>query len=127
MAKVILLVAAFSMTYAHHMPDNTPAPNTGFSTLLPLGALLKAIGDQTRWRILRLLAEGEPLMVTEVARAVGLNDSAAAKQLAVLRRAGVVQTGRGRLQQLSKGVLLDKQARTLDLGFLLLRLGVEQP
>jgi DNA-binding transcriptional ArsR family regulator len=95
--------------------------------LLPLAPLLQAIADRTRWQILRLLAAGEPLMVKEVARAIGRSETSTAKHLAVLRKVGLTISGRGRLQQISKQFPVDPTTRVLDLAYLQLRLGVEEP
>ncbi len=95
--------------------------------LLRLGEVLFAISDKTRWRILqKLSAAGEPLMVTEIAEAIGRKPSAAAKHLAILRKAGITRIGRGRLQQIVPQFLTDPSARVLDLGYLQVRLGIEE-
>ena len=107
--------------------SETPAipANTSAVPLLPLGPMLQAIGDATRWQILRLLSAGEPLMITEIARAIGRSETSTAKHLAVLRRAGVTAVGRGRLQQIAKPFLIDTTSRTIELSYVQLRLGVE--
>ena len=51
--------------------------------------LLKALGDETRLRIVALLSHGE-LCVCHIEAALGLQQAAASRQLAVLRNAGVV-------------------------------------
>jgi DNA-binding transcriptional ArsR family regulator len=104
---------------------STGAASSNPEPTLPRAALLGAIGDETRWQILRELAAGEPLMVTELARKLGRSDSAMAKHLAVLRKAGITQIGRGRLQQIRPQFIVDREARVLDFGYLQLRLAVE--
>ena len=95
---------------------------------LTSGQGLFAISDKTRWRILqKLSAAGEPLMVTEIAEAIGRKPSAAAKHLAILRKVGITRIGRGRLQQIVPQFLTDPSARVLDLGYLQVRLGLEEP
>src|SRR5262249_48400310 len=59
----------------------------------PLSRLFKALGDETRTRIVALLAHGE-LCVCHLEEALGLQQSTTSRQLAVLRAAGVVETRR---------------------------------
>lgn len=105
----------------------SPASSSNPSPVLPRGPLLQAIGDDTRWKILRELAAGEPRMVKEIAQSIGRSETVAAKHLAVLRHAGITHIVRGRLQQLRPQFILDAEARVLDFGYLQLRLGVEEP
>ena len=86
-----------------------------------------AIGDKTRWRILRELSAGKPLTVREVAEAIGRSSTVAAKHLAVPRKAGITRIGRGRLQQIVPQFLPEPSAQVLDLGYLQLQLGIEEP
>jgi len=58
-----------------------------------LSRLFKALGDETRVRIVALLSHGE-LCVCHLEEALGLQQSTASRQLAVLRAAGVVETRR---------------------------------
>jgi len=57
--------------------------------LRELEAVLKAAGDPTRTRILKLL-EGGPLCVCQVQAVLGLAPSTVSKHLALLRAAGLV-------------------------------------
>lgn len=59
----------------------------------PVSRLFKALGDETRLRIVALLAHGE-LCVCHLEMALDLNQSTTSRQLAVLRNAGVVETRR---------------------------------
>src|SRR5947199_10469940 len=59
----------------------------------PVSALFKALGDETRLRIVALLAHGE-LCVCHVEAALGLTQPNASRQLAVLRAAGVAEARR---------------------------------
>ena len=56
----------------------------------PVSQLLKAIADETRLRIVALLAHGE-LCVCHLEDAVGLSQPNASRQLGILRNAGVVE------------------------------------
>lgn len=59
----------------------------------PISRLFKALGDETRLRIVALLVHGE-LCVCHLEAALGLTQSNASRQLGVLRAAGVVDTRR---------------------------------
>jgi ArsR family transcriptional regulator, arsenate/arsenite/antimonite-responsive transcriptional repressor len=60
--------------------------------VLPVSRLCKALGDETRLRIVALLSHGE-LCVCHLEDALGLTQPNASRQLAVLKQAGIV-TGR---------------------------------
>lgn len=79
------------------MPESTPLPP---SVILSLGAITKALGDVTRWRILAELSKGTALMVIELARLVGRSETVVSKQMAVLRKTGAVVIGRGRMYEI---------------------------
>jgi ArsR family transcriptional regulator len=55
----------------------------------PLSQLFAALGDESRLRIVALLAHGE-LCVQHLQEALGLTQSNVSRQLAILRAAGVV-------------------------------------
>src|SRR5438874_11522168 len=59
----------------------------------PVSRLFKALGDDTRLRIVALLSHGE-LCVCHVQDALGLSQPNASRQLAVLRNAGVAESRR---------------------------------
>ncbi len=59
----------------------------------PATRLFKALGDETRLRIVALLSHGE-LCVCHFEAALGLTQSNTSRQLAVLRAAGVVEARR---------------------------------
>ena len=58
-----------------------------------LGALLRALGDETRLRIFTLLTKAE-LCVCEIEDILDLSQSLVSNHLAVLRRAGLVESRR---------------------------------
>jgi len=84
--------------------------------------LVTALGDPLRWAILAELADGEPLMVKEIAERVGRKPSITSKHLAVLRGAGAVVQGRGRLYQIPPHFRVAPDKRHVDFGHCLLRL-----
>jgi ArsR family transcriptional regulator, arsenate/arsenite/antimonite-responsive transcriptional repressor len=59
----------------------------------PLSRLFRALGDETRLRIVALLAHGE-LCVCHLERALGLAQPNVSRQLGILRSAGVVVSRR---------------------------------
>jgi ArsR family transcriptional regulator len=59
----------------------------------PVSRLFKALGDETRLRIVALLSHGE-LCVCHVQEALGLSQPNVSRQLAILRSAGIVEDRR---------------------------------
>jgi ArsR family transcriptional regulator len=59
----------------------------------PVSRLFKALGDETRLRIVALLSHGE-LCVCHLQQALGLSQPNVSRQLAVLRAAGIVEDRR---------------------------------
>jgi ArsR family transcriptional regulator, arsenate/arsenite/antimonite-responsive transcriptional repressor len=59
----------------------------------PLSRVFRALGDETRLRIVALLAHGE-LCVCHVEQALGLSQPNASRQLGILRSAGLVDSRR---------------------------------
>ncbi len=55
---------------------------------------LKALASPTRQRIMLLFARGAELSVGEVAERIGIGQSTASQQLALLRRGGIVTARR---------------------------------
>jgi ArsR family transcriptional regulator len=58
-----------------------------------LSGLFKALGDDTRLRIVALLSHGE-LCVCHVEEALGLPQATASRQLSILKHAGIVDARR---------------------------------
>jgi len=59
----------------------------------PVSQLFKALGDDTRVRIIALLSHGE-LCVCHVQEALGLTQPNASRQLGILKNAGLVESRR---------------------------------
>ncbi len=59
----------------------------------PLTRLFRALGDETRLRIVALLSHGE-LCVCHIESALALNQSTASRQLGILKASGVVDSRR---------------------------------
>lgn len=77
-------------------PQHTPLVP---SATIPLAEILGAISNPVRWYLLRELARGEQLMVSELAERVGQSLDAASKNRAVLRNAGIVTQGRNQSEK----------------------------
>jgi DNA-binding transcriptional ArsR family regulator len=98
-------------------------PETPALTIVPpLEPLLAALGAPVRWKILRELAAGEPLMVIEIAERIRESASLTSKHLAVLRKARAVETGRAGLYKIPTPYLKDPAQRLVDYGHCVLRL-----
>ena len=59
----------------------------------PVSRMFKALGDETRLRIVALLSHGE-LCVCHIEAALGIAQPTASRQLSILRAAGVVEDRR---------------------------------
>jgi ArsR family transcriptional regulator len=66
---------------------------SGAISVRPVSRLFKALGDETRLRIVALLAHGE-LCVCHLQAALGLSQPNVSRQLAILRAAGVLEQRR---------------------------------
>jgi DNA-binding transcriptional ArsR family regulator len=90
---------------------------------LSLENISTALGSPIRLRILEELARagGEGRMVKELAKAAATPEGNASKQMKVLREAGVVIRGRGRMYYIAQQFRPEAGSRTLDLGSVLLR------
>ena len=73
----------------------SPAPETpAEQDLRRLRTLYRALGDETRLRIIGLMAEAGPLPVRELSARVGLSQPLISWHLRILRLAGVIDTQR---------------------------------
>lgn len=66
---------------------------TELADVRPLTRLFRALGDETRMRIVALLVHGE-LCVCHVEKALGLTQPNCSRQLGILKSAGVVDSRR---------------------------------
>ena len=72
-----------------------PVPSTpGEADLRRLRTLYRALGDETRLRVIGLLAEVGPLPVTELSTRVGLSQPLISWHLRILRLGGIIDTQR---------------------------------
>lgn len=100
----------------------TPTPPP--SPTIPLDKLAEVLSSPVRWRILRELANGDQLMVVELAERIRQSPDLTSKHMGILRTAGIVIQGRNRLYQIAPPFLADKTERLLDFGCYLLRLSL---
>lgn len=101
-----------------------PEPPSVAAPTLRLETVLTCISGTTRWEILRELADGGSLMVSEIAQRTGWSAAVVSKQLAILRKAGIVINPRGRLFEIAPQFVADKSQRLLDFGWCTLRMNV---
>ena len=87
-----------------------------------LKLLATALSHVTRWKMLKELSAGEARSIDEMAQAAGCTYANAARHLVVLRRAGLVVQGRGRLYQIPSQHLPAPSQAVVDYGHCLLRL-----
>jgi ArsR family transcriptional regulator len=73
---------------------NPVPPTPGETDLRRLRVLYRALGDETRLRVIGLLAEVGPLPVTELSVRVGLSQPLISWHLRILRLAGLIDTQR---------------------------------
>jgi predicted transcriptional regulator len=104
----------------------TSASNSGRSKL-SYEDLALLLCHPTRWRILEVLAEGEPMMVKELARRVGKAPHLVQKVLASMREIGVVIVWQGRLNHLAPEFRPQPGTKDIDLGHCVLRFGDSTP
>ncbi|MEZ5299392.1 MAG: helix-turn-helix domain-containing protein [Verrucomicrobiales bacterium] len=97
--------------------------NADAAALLSLEQVCRLVQHPGRWAVLRILAAGEPLPVSEIARRMGVRREMAAKHLQLMRRLGVAQVGYGHLYSLAPAFRPEPGSGTLDLGHCVLRLG----
>ncbi|MFA6561986.1 MAG: helix-turn-helix domain-containing protein [Verrucomicrobiia bacterium] len=99
---------------------NTTA-TTGQIPVIPLGRLLTAVSDMTRWRILDELLKGEALPVLELSNRLHVPATNIGKHCAVLLELGMLRRGYGNCYSIPACFLVPGQ-RVLDFGAVLLRL-----
>ena len=88
---------------------------------IPLAVVAMVLGEPKRWSILRELAKGEALPVSELARRAGTNADSASKHMRCLRKAGIVRTGYGRLYSLAPAFHPAPGSREIDFGHCVVR------
>ncbi len=95
--------------------------------LLPLRPLVFAFNEPTRWKILSILSDGQPKMVSEMAKALGKPMSTISKHMAVLRKSGAVVCGQAGLYRIPAQFIPEPGKLHVDYGYFLLRMDVKEP
>lgn len=85
--------------------------------------LSEVLSSETRWRLLEELSKGGVFSVTDLARTVGVRMGTASGHMILMKKAGIVTQGKGRLYTLAPGVLAEDGGRELRLGVCTLRFG----
>ncbi len=108
------------------MNTSDSPPNTSEAVPEPefikIRQLSRVLNGQARWRILRELAKGEALPVKVLAAVAGCPPASASKHMLLLKKAGVVQSGYGRLYKLTPRFQPEPGGTRLDLGHCVLKL-----
>lgn len=101
---------------------SSPKLSTPKPSLLKPRLVASILHDPARWRILKVMSQGESLPVVEIGMRAGIKATKASKHLAVLRKAGLVTSSYGRLYKMSPTLKPDLVAQRLDLGHCVLKL-----
>ena len=94
------------------------------TSTIPRANIVNALASETRWAILRHLADGSSLMVTELSSLTGYTPDIISKHTAFLRKTGILITPRIRHLEIAPQFLADKENRILDFGWCALRLNL---
>jgi DNA-binding transcriptional ArsR family regulator len=98
-----------------------PSTSSRKTDAVPSQKLLTAVSSVTRWKILAtILAEG-PMGVTDLASALRMDASLLSKHVAVLRKAGILYKGRGRLSYLAEQFRPAPGVSEIDFGHFVFR------
>ena len=100
------------------MATSSASPVNGRVSYAEMAVVLS---NAVRWRVLAQLFKEDLLDVTELARRVGQNRSNLSKQLAVLRKHGVVEQWRAKLYRIPAKFRVAGEA-ILDFGSVILRM-----
>jgi hypothetical protein len=90
--------------------------------LLDFETVLTVVSASIRWKILKVVCDGELIGPQDLAPLVGCTPSAASKHLRVLLDAGICVQGRGGLYRLAPQFLPAAGTFTLDFGYCQLHL-----
>ncbi len=103
-------------------PELATQKNTVVRPLPDLKRALQAIAHLSRWKMLKELTCGEARTIAELAAVGGCSYESGVKHLGVLRKAGLVEQGRGGVYQLVRQYLPAPGQPVVDFGHCLLRL-----
>ena len=101
--------------------------NTTNQPLMPLEKVLTAICNANRWRLLAILADGQGYGVKDLADLLGITYPATFQNVLLLREAGIIVMGRGRLYRIAPQYQPEPGKPVLEFGHCLLRLNAVAP
>jgi len=104
-------------------PGASDKPKTAARPPISMEAAVYAIGHPLRWKLLAELAEGEPLMVTELAARLRRTVTNVSKQVNYLKSLGVISVTR-RLYHISDKFPQPGE-KEVDFGYFVARFGVK--
>lgn len=90
---------------------------------ISMTSLANALGNSIRWKALRELAAGEPLMTIELAERIGTAPNTLSRHMKILLSSGLVTQNRAGQYAIPAARLVSKEERVVDYGTCLLRLG----
>lgn len=90
---------------------------------ISITSLADALGNTIRWKALRELAAGEPLITVELAERIGTAPNTLSRHMRILLSSGMVTQNRVGQYAIPAGRLASKEERMVDYGTCLLRLG----
>ena len=93
--------------------------------LLDFETVLTVVSASIRWKILKVVCDGELIGPQDLAPLVGCTPSAASKHLRVLLDAGVCVQGRGGLYRRAPQFLPPPGQKVIDFGYCLVRLDAQ--
>jgi hypothetical protein len=104
------------------MNPEPETPKPAIAAPLPDEAkLVFVLGNYSRWKMLRELADGDTRTIGELAKAGDCSYDSAVKHLNLMREAGLIVQGRGSLYQMPAHYLPTPGQPHVDFGHCLLR------
>lgn len=95
--------------------------------LINRDTLMTVIAHPLRWAILKILADGEGYGVIDLAPRLHTVRSNASTHLKILKDAGIITVGRGRLYKIHPAYNPNPNSGLLEFGHVLARLNVQKP
>lgn len=107
------------------MSANIPPPPPEANFILPdRDNLMTAVSHSMRWAILKILTDGEGYGVSDLAPLLGCTPPNVSRHMMILKDAGLVAIGRGKLYRLQP-YYVTPDRKALDFGHCILRLDLQ--
>jgi DNA-binding transcriptional ArsR family regulator len=90
---------------------------------ISMKSLANALGYPVRWKALRELATGEPLLTVELSERIGVAANTLSRHMKILLVNGLVSQNRAGQYTIPMARIVSKEERVVDYGTCLLRLG----